>query len=66
MNKLLPERFDPRLQMAGLDALRRSNAIIFNIDYPLGMAAYQILSQVTTNVGGIRGIYIIGVTSSMM
>ena len=65
MNKLLPERFDPRLQMAGLEKLRRSNAIIFNIDYPLGMAAYQILSQVTTNVGDIRGIYIIGKAATL-
>ncbi len=65
LNRLHPERFDPRLQMDGLDALQRSNALIFNIDYPLGMAAYQLLSQVTSSVGSIRGVYIIGKAATL-
>ncbi|MGB0389138.1 MAG: DUF6909 family protein [Ardenticatenaceae bacterium] len=65
LNQLLPERFDPRLNMPGLEALRRSNALILNIDYPLGMAAYQLLSQITSSVGDIRGIYIIGKAATL-
>ncbi len=65
MNQLRPEYFDPRLQMEDLERLSQSDAIIFNIDYPLGMAAYQILTQVTTSVGDIKGIYIIGKAASL-
>lgn len=65
MNQLRPERLDPRLQMDGIEKLSHSDAIIFNIDYPLGMAAYQILSQVTTSVGDIKGIYIIGKAATL-
>ena len=35
-----------------LERLRQSDALIINIDYPLGMAAYHILAQVTINVSG--------------
>ena len=65
MRRLKPEWFDPRLQMAGLERLSTSPAIIFNVDYPLGMAAYQILSQVTANVGDIRGVYIMGKAATL-
>ncbi|RME50186.1 MAG: hypothetical protein D6796_03490, partial [Caldilineae bacterium] len=43
LSKLDPARFDPRLRLGGADweRLRRSPALIVNVDYPLGMAAYQ-------------------------
>jgi len=63
--RLKPEWFDPRLQMPGLERLTASQAIILNVDYPLGMAAYQILSQVTANVGDIRGVYIMGKAATL-
>lgn len=65
LNRLMPERFDPRLKMPGIEALRRSNAILFNIDYPLGMAAYQLFSQVSASVRDIRGVYIIGKAATL-
>jgi hypothetical protein len=65
LNQLRPELLDPRLKMKGLNKLKESNALIFNVDYPLGMAAYQLLSQVTSGVGGIRGVYIIGKAASL-
>lgn len=65
LSQLVPERFDPRLQMPGLERLRHSNAIIFNVDYPLGMAAYALLSQITSSVGAIRGVHIIGKAASL-
>lgn len=66
--RLDPARFDERLQ--GVDAqalkrLRQSDALIFNIDYPLGMAAYHIFSQVSTAVGRILGIYILGKAATL-
>ncbi len=60
-----PERFDPRVRVPGYEALRESNALIINVDYPLGMAAYQLLSQVTSSVGSIRGVYIIGKAATL-
>lgn len=45
--------------------LKRSNALIFNIDYPLGMAAYHIFSQVSTAGGRILGVYILGKAATL-
>jgi len=41
-------------------ALKNSTAIIVNIDYPLGWAAYQILSEIFQNVEYVSGVYIMG------
>lgn len=65
ISHLKPEWFDPRLQMPGLERLATSEAVILNLDYPLGMAAYQILSQVTANVSDIRGVYIMGKAATL-
>jgi hypothetical protein len=68
LSRLEPERFDPRIATfaAGdLALLRQSDALIFNIDYPLGMAAYHIFSQVSTAGGRILGIYILGKAATL-
>ncbi|MCB0111648.1 MAG: hypothetical protein KDE53_37250, partial [Caldilineaceae bacterium] len=68
MNKLDAAHIDPRLVgIAEEDwaLLRGSDALIFNIDYPLGMAAYHIFSQVSTAVGRILGIYILGKAATL-
>jgi hypothetical protein len=62
---LCPSAFDSRLQMDGLHALRESQAVIFNVDYPLGMAAYQILSQAATNLGELQGVYFMGKAATL-
>jgi hypothetical protein len=56
---------DPRLQMPGIEALARSEAVILNIDYPLGMAAYLILAQVASHVASLRGLYSLGKAASL-
>jgi hypothetical protein len=63
--RLRPDWFDPRLKMAGLDRLTESDAVILNIDYPLGMGAYHILSQVATSVDALRGVYILGKAATL-
>ena len=63
--KLRPERFDPRLHMPHLDRLAERNAVIINIDYPLGMAAYQLLSRFGMGVGELRGVYIMGKAATL-
>jgi hypothetical protein len=63
-----PARFDPRIATfaeSDLALLRQSDALIFNIDYPLGMAAYHIFSQVSTAGGRILGVYILGKAATL-
>ncbi len=65
LRRLRSEWFDPRLQLPALERLTASQALILNVDYPLGMAAYQILSQVTANAGDVRGVYIMGKAATL-
>jgi hypothetical protein len=65
LRKVKHEWMDPRLRQEGLQALGRSDAVLLNIDYPLGMAAYLILSDIASRVGEVRGIYIMGKTATL-
>jgi len=67
LRKLRPERLDPRVSVAveGLETLAKSDAVIINIDYPLGMAAYHHLTQLAQGVGEIRGIYVVGKAATL-
>ncbi len=59
------EHLDERLNIPNQEKLSNSQAIIINIDYPLGMAAYQILSEVSRNIGQIKGIFIMGKAATL-
>src|SRR5207237_7539997 len=63
--RLRPMEIDPRCRMPGLDYLARSKAIILNIDYPLGMAAYRMLREIMENLTHIRGIYVLGKAATL-
>jgi len=63
--KLRQMEIDPRCRMSGMDSLTQSQAIILNIDYPLGMAAYRMLREIMENVSQIRGIYILGKAATL-
>jgi len=65
LRKLIPERIDPRLRMPGLERLAASDAVILNIDYPLGMAGYHHLSRLGQGVGELRGIYVMGKAATL-
>ncbi len=62
---LCTEGFDARVSLDGLEVLRGSEAVIFNVDYPLGMAAYQIFSQVAANLGALQGVYFMGKSATL-
>lgn len=47
------------------DKLKNSNAVIINIDYPLGWAAYQVLTEIGQNVDNVLGIYIMGKAATL-
>ncbi len=63
--RLRPVDVDPRCGMPGMDKLARSKAIILNIDYPLGMAAYRMMREIMENMPGMRGIYILGKAATL-
>lgn len=67
LNKLDPNRLDSRLQLPEVDwqKLARSEALIVNVDYPLGMAAYQVLSQVSAGMGPLQGVYVMGKAATL-
>jgi len=62
LSALDPTAFDSRLD--GFDP-RRSDALIININYPLGMAAYHIMSQVGVSTDQLRGIYVLGKAATL-
>src|SRR5690606_34145551 len=63
--KVKPERCDPRVRVDGMDSLSKSDAVIINIDYPLGMAAYQLLSRLGQGVGELFGVYVMGKAATL-
>lgn len=65
LSKVDPKLLDPRLAIPGIERLAKSEAVILNIDYPLGMAAYHLLSRVGQGVGEVRGIYVMGKAATL-
>jgi hypothetical protein len=65
LSQLVPDNIDPRLRQPGFERVRESPAVIINIDYPLGMAAYHHLSAVALGVDELRGIYIMGKAATL-
>jgi hypothetical protein len=65
LGRLRPDWIDPRLRMPGIETLARSDAVILNVDYPLGMAAYLMLTQVASRVGALRGLYVMGKAATL-
>lgn len=66
LGKLEPKWFDQRLGRAeDLAPMRHSKALIINIDYPLGMAGYELLSRISEGVGRLNGVYVMGKAATL-
>ncbi len=72
LSKLDPETIDPRLSpktFSGVSDdwsfLKKSNALLLNIDYPLGLAAYNLLVKIAEHTCPILGIYIMGKAATL-
>lgn len=66
MSKLRPEWLDPRVyDLSDAEWLRRTNAVILNVDYPLGLGAYEILTRVSEKVDRLLGVYIMGKAATL-
>jgi hypothetical protein len=63
--RLLPERLDPRLGEVDAGALADSPAVVVNIDYPLGLAAYNILREVAVDAATLKGVYVLGKAATL-
>lgn len=48
-----------------LSSLAASEALVLNIDYPLGRAAYFLLNKIAEHIDTIRGVYVIGKAASL-
>jgi len=65
MSRIQTDWLDPRIRPDDLAYLKQSDALILNIDYPLGLAAYNILSKVSETVGKVLGVYIMGKAATL-
>lgn len=65
LSKIDPRTIDPRLGNGDLDFLKDSDALILNIDYPLGLAAYNILAKIAEYSGRILGVYFVGKAATL-
>jgi hypothetical protein len=63
--KLQPDRLDPRLGDVDAEALAASEAVVVNIDYPLGLAAYNILREVAIDAAMLKGVYVLGKAATL-
>ncbi|MGB2962966.1 MAG: hypothetical protein WBB69_03175 [Anaerolineales bacterium] len=67
LSELIPDWMDERVKggLGELTFLKKSDALILNIDYPLGLAAYNILMEVAENAGKMLGVYCLGKAATL-
>jgi hypothetical protein len=63
--RLDPETLDPRLADVDRAALAALNGVIVNIDYPLGVGAYNILREIGESTDTLRGVYVLGKAATL-
>jgi hypothetical protein len=47
------------------DRLAATSAVVVNIEYPLGLASYNILRELTTSTDDVRGVYVLGKAATL-
>ncbi|HET60115.1 MAG TPA: hypothetical protein ENN32_07080 [Chloroflexi bacterium] len=65
LDKINYADMDQRLITSDTEVLQDSDALIINIDYPLGIAAYNLLRMIAENTEEILGIYIMGKAATL-
>ncbi|MEN6410456.1 MAG: hypothetical protein ABFD44_12170 [Anaerolineaceae bacterium] len=65
LSRLNLDVMDSRLCGSDYACLRESDALILNIDYPLGMAAYNVLAKVAEHCSPILGVYFMGKAATL-
>ncbi len=64
-NLVKSKYLDNRLTIKKPKKLSSSNALVFNIDYPLGFTAYNLLKEILSNITEVKGIYIMGKAATL-
>jgi hypothetical protein len=65
LDRLDPQLLDSRLRAADAERLRASDALIVNVDYPLGLAAYNVLREIGESTESLRGVYVLGKAATL-
>jgi hypothetical protein len=65
LSKLDPAGLDSRLGPVGSEKLAASSAVVVNIEYPLGLAAYNILREIAVAHDTLRGVYVLGKAATL-
>jgi hypothetical protein len=65
LDRLDPSGLDPRLGPVDATRLAASGAVIINIEYPLGLAAYNILRELAVGTEALRGVYVLGKAATL-
>jgi hypothetical protein len=61
LRKLRPDRLDRRLaDLPALERIARSDAVILNIDYPLGQTGYFLQRALARAASALLGLYVMG------
>jgi len=64
-NLVKSKYLDSRIKIKDHLKIEKSNALIFNIDYPLGFSAYHLLAEIMENVKKVKGVYILGKAATL-
>jgi uncharacterized protein DUF6909 len=65
LDLLDPAGLDPRLGAVDAAKLAACPAVVVNVEYPLGLAAYNILRELTTSTDVVRGVYVLGKAATL-
>jgi len=65
LDRLDPAGLDPRLGEIDAERLAACPAVVINIEYPLGLAAYNILRELTESIEEVRGVYVLGKAATL-
>ncbi len=64
LNQLHLDDIDPRIRKAAA-SIAETDAIILNINYPLGLAAHNIISEVAITLEQLEGVYVLGKAATL-
>src|SRR2546423_499311 len=65
LDRLVAGDIDGRLGNPPADRLKRSSAVLINVNYPLGLGAYNVLREVAVSAGTLRGVYVLGEAATL-
>jgi hypothetical protein len=65
LQRLDPGAIDSRIGQVDGARLAGCEAVVVNIDYPLGLSAYKILRQVGESIDDLRGVYVLGKAATL-